>query len=142
MIIAIYEGLSQALAGENSLPVLTQVLKCLACLIQATPFHKWRNGFVSNFVKYVRRLVYHKDPTIQVAALMVMEFLISVKEKTKEIAQCVGIPEEGFNIPHVNPSYLQLMKLSNLQMKKKLLIRTTKKKPRVTSLNAIVKIKT
>lgn len=34
MILSIYESLTQALSAESSLPVLTQILKCLGVLIQ------------------------------------------------------------------------------------------------------------
>lgn len=88
-----YEPTSQALSAESSLPVLTQVVKCLTDLIQATPIHRLGSGLVTNFViKYIRRLICHKDPTIQVAALMVMTFLISVQDITEEISECVGTP--------------------------------------------------
>ncbi|XP_055837462.1 HEAT repeat-containing protein 6 isoform X2 [Episyrphus balteatus] len=93
MIIAMYEVLTQALANESSLPVLTQILKCLTVLIQATPFHRLKPGLVTEFVKSIRKLVYHKDPTVQVAALMVMEFLISTPDITTEISEIVGIPK-------------------------------------------------
>lgn len=88
-----YATLTQALSAENSLPVLTQILKCLAVLVQSTSFQKIQKpiGFIRDFVKYIRRLVYHKDATIKVAALIVMEFLIAGGEITNEIAECVGL---------------------------------------------------
>lgn len=57
-----YAMLTQALANESSLPVLTQILKCLAVLIQATSFNKFKQptGMVTEFVIYIRRLVHHK----------------------------------------------------------------------------------
>lgn len=88
-----YTTLTHALSTENSLPVLTQILKCLAVLVQSTSFHKLQkpSGFIRDFVKFIRRLVYHKDATIKVAALIVMEFLITGGEITNEIAECVGL---------------------------------------------------
>lgn len=61
-IRVLYSMLTQALASESSLPVLTQILKCLAVLIQSTSFHKLKQptGLVSKFVIYIRRLVHHK----------------------------------------------------------------------------------
>lgn len=88
-----YATLTQALSTENSLPVLTQILKCLAVLVQSTSFQKLQKpaGFIRDFVKFIRRLVYHKDATIKVAALIVMEFLIAGGEITNEIVECVGL---------------------------------------------------
>lgn len=90
-----YATLTQALSTENSLPVLTQILKCLAVLVQSTSFQKLQKpvGFIRDFVKLIRRLVYHKDATIKVAALIVMEFLIAGGEITNEIADCVGLTQ-------------------------------------------------
>ncbi|XP_038119587.1 HEAT repeat-containing protein 6 [Culex quinquefasciatus] len=87
-----YDMMTQALADESDLSVLTQILKCLTVFIQATPFHRLRTGIVTKFVRFVRILTRHKDPTIKVGALMVMGFLISVSEITPEISAVVGIP--------------------------------------------------
>uniref|UniRef100_A0A182PQC7 HEAT repeat-containing protein 6 n=1 Tax=Anopheles epiroticus TaxID=199890 RepID=A0A182PQC7_9DIPT len=91
MIIEMYAMLTQALTLESDLTVLTQLLKGLTVFIQATPFHRLRVGIASRFVKIVRPLVRHRDPTIKVAALMVMGYLISVPDMTEEIAGLVGI---------------------------------------------------
>lgn len=89
----LYANLTQALANESSLPVLTQILKCLAALVQSTSFQKLQKppGIVRKFVTLLRRLAYHKDPTIKVATLIVMEFLIARPEITEEISDCVGL---------------------------------------------------
>lgn len=93
MITEMYEMITQALADESDYSVLTQILKCLTVFIQATPFHRLKRGIVTKFVRFVRILTRHKDPTIKVGALMVMGFLISVSEMTPEIADIVGIPK-------------------------------------------------
>lgn len=92
-IRVLYITLTQALNNESSLPVLTQILKCLATLVQSTSFQKLQNppGLIRKFVSLIRRLVHHKDPTIKVAALIVMEFLIARSEITNEISDCVGL---------------------------------------------------
>lgn len=61
-IVVLYSTLTHALAGESSLPVLTQILKCLAVLVQSTSFQKLQNapGLIKGFVVYIRRLVHHK----------------------------------------------------------------------------------
>ncbi|XP_058462636.1 HEAT repeat-containing protein 6 [Malaya genurostris] len=93
MIIEMYEMITQTLANESDYSVLTQILKCLTVFIQATPFHRLRKGIVTKFVRFVRILTRHKDPTIKVGALMVMGFLISTTEITPEISLLVCIPK-------------------------------------------------
>lgn len=89
----LYITLTQALANENSLPVLIQILRCLATLVQSTSFQKLQkpSGMIRKFVALIRRLVHHKDPTVKVAALIVMEFLVARPEITDEISDCVGV---------------------------------------------------
>ncbi|XP_023298527.2 HEAT repeat-containing protein 6 [Lucilia cuprina] len=91
-VLAIYKSLTTILSSESSLPVLTQALKCLAVLVQASPFQQFERGFVQNFVKDVKPLIYHRDAAIQVSALMVMEFLVALPETTDDIAESVGLP--------------------------------------------------
>lgn len=93
MIAFTYEKLTQALIKEGDLTVLTQILKCISIFVNVTPFHRLRNGIVSGFVKYVRLLVRHKDPTIKVAALIVIKNLILLPEMTTEILELVEIPK-------------------------------------------------
>lgn len=92
-IRVLYMTLTQALSNENSLPVLIQILRCLASLVQATSFQKLLHppGLIRKFVALIRRLVHHKDTTIKVASLIVMEFLIARSEITDEISDCVGV---------------------------------------------------
>lgn len=92
-IRVLYISLTQALHNESSLPVLTQILKCLAILVQSTTFQKLQKppGLISKFVSLIRRLVHHKDTTIKLGALIVMEFLIARTEITDEIYDCVGL---------------------------------------------------
>jgi hypothetical protein len=58
--------------GERSIPVLVMVLKCLAALVQATPYHRLAPGLVTKVVRNVKPFVYHKDFTVQVTALVVL----------------------------------------------------------------------
>lgn len=92
-IHVLYMSLTQALHNESSLPVLTQILKCLAILVQSTSFPKLQrpSGFIGKFVSLIRRLVHHKDTTIKLGSLIVMEFLIARPEITDEISACVGV---------------------------------------------------
>lgn len=73
--------------------MLIQILRCLATLVQATSFQKLQKppGLIRKLVAYIRRLVHHKDPTVKVASLIVMEFLVARPEITDEITDCVGV---------------------------------------------------
>ena len=93
MICSMYDKITQSLIKEGDLTVLTQILKCLSVFIQVTPFHRLKSGIVTGFIKYVRILICHKDPTIKVAALSAMGNLISINEITPEIYELVEIPK-------------------------------------------------
>lgn len=92
-IRVMYATLAKALATENSYTVLPQILKCLAILIQSTTFQRLRKlcAIVCDTISLIKRLVYHKDPTVRVAALIVMEFLIVGNETTSEITEYLGL---------------------------------------------------
>lgn len=93
MITFTYDKLTQALIKEGDLTVLTQILKCISIFIPVTPFHRLKTGIVTGFIKYVRLLIRHKDPTVKVAALIVMGNLISISDLTSEIYELVEIPK-------------------------------------------------
>lgn len=90
-IIATYRILTKALSSESNVGVIIQILKCFSSLIQATPFHKLDSGMISNVVKYVRKLVHHKDLDIKVSSLVIIGFLLAVPEKTVEIKELLGL---------------------------------------------------
>lgn len=66
----LHRTLSLAL-NDNSVPVLMQALKCLAALVQATPYHKMEQGLITKIIRNVKVYLYHRDSTVQVAALIV-----------------------------------------------------------------------
>ncbi|KAJ8927250.1 hypothetical protein NQ314_020301 [Rhamnusium bicolor] len=79
-------GLSLAL-NEMSVPVLTQVLKCFAALVQATPYHRMSQGIITKVVRNVKRFIYYKDASVQVTALIVLGCTLAsepVISETKE----------------------------------------------------------
>lgn len=94
-IIATYRILTKALSGESHVAVIIQLLKCFSSLIQATPFHKLETGMVTNLVKYIRKLVHHKDLDVKVSSLVIIGFLLAVPEKTKEIREQLGLSLVG-----------------------------------------------
>jgi hypothetical protein len=56
----LHQSLCMALAMENSVPVITQLLKCLAALIQNTPYHRLKPGLITHLVGNVRPYLRHK----------------------------------------------------------------------------------
>ncbi|KAJ6634291.1 HEAT repeat-containing protein 6 [Pseudolycoriella hygida] len=101
MILSMYSSINQALSTEGSLPVLIQVLKCLASLVEATPFNRLNDGLITRIMGLLRRLVYHKDPSIQVNALIVISLIIKHNDITKEISDCIGAPQINGKKPKV-----------------------------------------
>ncbi|KAH8411798.1 hypothetical protein KR215_011263, partial [Drosophila sulfurigaster] len=91
-VLAAYGQLTGILQREFAPPVLTQCLKCLAVLVQATPFDQLQMGFVYEFVPHVKKLARHMDTGVKVSALLVMEMLVATTRLTQEIACAVGLP--------------------------------------------------
>lgn len=91
-VLEAYRQLITILEREYAPPVLLQCLKCLAVLVQATPFEQLQMGFVYEFVPHVKKLAGHVDTSIKVSALLVMEMLVSMPRLTQEIACAVGLP--------------------------------------------------
>ncbi|XP_037727779.1 HEAT repeat-containing protein 6 [Drosophila subpulchrella] len=97
-VFATYRTLSVILEREYTPPVLTQCLKCLAVLVQATPFDQLEMGFVYGFVGHVKKLAKSADPQVAVSALLVMEMLVGTAKLTPEIASSVGLAPSHRNI--------------------------------------------
>lgn len=95
MVATTYKMLTKVLSTEMHISVTIQLLKCFSSLIQATPFHRLDRGLVTNFVKYVRLLIYHKDWDVRVSSFMVIGFLLSVTDVTQEIQECIGMPAQN-----------------------------------------------
>ncbi|KAK9885381.1 hypothetical protein WA026_010880 [Henosepilachna vigintioctopunctata] len=76
MIIELHHFLSLALS-EKVLPVLAQVLKCYAALVQASPYHRLNAGLITKVVRSMKQLIHYKDPTIQVGALIVIGCILA-----------------------------------------------------------------
>ncbi|XP_017136587.1 HEAT repeat-containing protein 6 [Drosophila miranda] len=91
-VMTVYRSLTSILDREYAPPVLTQCLKCLAILVQATPFDHLEMGFVYEFVLPVKRLAKTGGNTpVTVAALLVMEMLVATPRLTQEMASAVGL---------------------------------------------------
>ncbi|KAH8400458.1 hypothetical protein KR222_000449 [Zaprionus bogoriensis] len=91
-VLQAYGQLTTILEREYAPPVLTQCLRCLAVLVQATPFEQLHMGFVYEFVPHVKKLARHMDTGVKVSALLVMEMLVATPRLTQEIACAIGLP--------------------------------------------------
>lgn len=70
---AMVQGLHQCLClalKENYIPVLTQTLKCVALLVQATPYHRLSPGLITNIVKNVKPFIRHRGKNTNVATCL------------------------------------------------------------------------
>ncbi|KAG5900627.1 hypothetical protein JTB14_005905 [Gonioctena quinquepunctata] len=84
----IHRGLSLALS-EMSVPVLIQVLKCFAALVQATPYHRMSPGLVTKVVRNVKHFVYNKDASVQVTALIVLGCVLASEPVLQETMEAM-----------------------------------------------------
>lgn len=87
MIKEMHKGLCLALS-DHSIPVLNMVLKCLASLIQATPYHRLNPGLIVKIVRNVKVLIYHYDPTVQVTAMIVLGCILATEASIAETKDC------------------------------------------------------
>lgn len=94
-ICSLYDQLSQCLSKEGNLTVLAQILKCISTFVTVTSFSRLSQGVVTKFMDHVKILIRHKDPTIQVASLIVVKNLISIKNVIPEIYESVEIPRNS-----------------------------------------------
>nr|XP_017030582.1 HEAT repeat-containing protein 6 [Drosophila kikkawai] len=90
-VLSAYRSLCSILEREYAPPVLTQCLKCLAVLVQATPFEQLEMGFVYEFVGHVKKLIKSADSPVAVSALLVMEMLVATPKLTPEMASAIGL---------------------------------------------------
>ncbi|XP_017869826.1 PREDICTED: HEAT repeat-containing protein 6 [Drosophila arizonae] len=107
-VMEAYRQLAGILEREFVPPVLTQCLKCLAVLVQATPFEQLQMGIVYEFVPHVKILTRHADTSVKVSALLVMEMLVATPRLTQEMACAVGLPlkeRRAVNMLHASPRH-------------------------------------
>ncbi|KRT79059.1 HEAT domain-containing protein [Oryctes borbonicus] len=83
MILEMHRCLRFAL-NENSIPVLTQVLRCLAELVQASPYHRLSPGIITKVVRSVKVFLDHKDTAVQVRTLIVLGCILASEPPAPE----------------------------------------------------------
>lgn len=72
----IYTTINDILGKETHITVITQILKCLCTLVGATTFNNVLLPVMENYLKHTRDLLQHKDLTIKVACLSVVETVL------------------------------------------------------------------
>ncbi|KAK3910632.1 HEAT repeat-containing protein 6 [Frankliniella fusca] len=92
MLRELHRSLAQALAAENAVLALTQLLRVVAILVQNTPYHRLQPGLLTKIVRSVRPLTVHKDVNIQVAALTVLGAVVAVLPSVPELTFCLMKP--------------------------------------------------
>ncbi|KAK5641733.1 hypothetical protein RI129_010280 [Pyrocoelia pectoralis] len=75
MVTDLHKCLRLAL-NENYVTVLLQVFKCLAALVQASPYHRLMPGIIQKIIRNVKIYITHRDAAVQVAALIVLECVL------------------------------------------------------------------
>ncbi|XP_059052046.1 HEAT repeat-containing protein 6 [Achroia grisella] len=89
VITCMHQVLVSILDSERSHAVIIVALKCCAALVQATAYHKMREGLISDLVRSTRKFLVHRDVTLQVGALITMGCVLSVDPKVDEIQKSV-----------------------------------------------------
>ncbi|OAD62957.1 HEAT repeat-containing protein 6, partial [Eufriesea mexicana] len=90
MIKELHFTLSLILYEETNVAVLTHGLKCAAALIQGTPYVRLKAGLATKLMRNCRPYIFHKDPTVRVAALSVFEAIASCDPITQEIFEILA----------------------------------------------------
>jgi hypothetical protein len=79
MVRELHQALCLALTMENSIPVITQLLKSLAALVQNTPYHRLEPGLITKIVRNVRPRLRHKGNPNTYFTLVKIVFLCLTK---------------------------------------------------------------
>ncbi|KAJ2949139.1 hypothetical protein O0L34_g6080 [Tuta absoluta] len=89
MITCMHKVLVSILDSERNHAVIIVTLKCCAALVQATPYHKMKEGLISELVRATRKFLVHRDVTLQVGALITMGCVLSVDPKVDEVIKAI-----------------------------------------------------
>nr|XP_050863455.1 HEAT repeat-containing protein 6 isoform X1 [Vespula vulgaris] len=90
MVKELHFTLSLVLNTEKNAAVLTHLLKCIAALIQGTPYAKLKPGLATKLIRNCRSHIQHKDPTVKVATFLVFEGLVWNDPITPEIFEILA----------------------------------------------------
>ncbi|XP_043250124.1 HEAT repeat-containing protein 6 isoform X1 [Colletes gigas] len=108
MIKELHFTVSLVLNSDKNVAVLTHALKCAAALIQGTPYSRLKTGLATKLMKNCGPYIFHKDPTVRVAALSAFEAVASHDPVTPEIFDILA-KQSTLNIesehPYLNTSH-------------------------------------
>ncbi|XP_053979487.1 HEAT repeat-containing protein 6 [Hylaeus volcanicus] len=90
MIKELHFTLSLVLNSDKNVAVLTHALKCAAALIQGTSYSRLKTGLATKLMRNCRPYIFHKDPTVRVAALSAFEAIASCDPMTIEIHEILA----------------------------------------------------
>ncbi|XP_035439500.2 HEAT repeat-containing protein 6 [Spodoptera frugiperda] len=90
MIVCLHKVLTTILDNERNRAATIVALKCCAALVQATPYHKMKEGLITQLVMSTRKFLVHKDTTLQVGALITMGCVLSIDPKVDEVLKAIG----------------------------------------------------
>ncbi|KAJ8873284.1 hypothetical protein PR048_026918 [Dryococelus australis] len=79
MVQELHRVLCLAVLAENSLVVLVALLRCLAALVQNTPFHRLPPTLAPRVISVARNFIQHADAKVQVGSLTVLGSLAAVE---------------------------------------------------------------
>ncbi|CAG9102480.1 unnamed protein product [Plutella xylostella] len=88
-ITNLHKVLVTILDSERVASVNLVALKCSAALVQATPYHKMKEGLISELVRSCRKFLVHRDVTLQVGALITMGCVLSINPTVDEVLKSV-----------------------------------------------------
>lgn len=90
MVRGLQRALILALVSETSTPVLTQVLLCVAALVQAVQIQRLAPDFVAKFARHLKPMIDHSESNVSVAALTAFGMIASVEPALPEVSNVLG----------------------------------------------------
>ncbi|GBP30966.1 HEAT repeat-containing protein 6 [Eumeta japonica] len=103
-ILCMHKVLFGILEQERNHSVILVALKCCDALIQATPYHKMKNGLICELVRLTRKFLIHREVTLQVGALITMGCILSIDPKVEEVTKAVQKDTASTKVLELNKS--------------------------------------
>lgn len=85
-----FEHLKDILSNVKSMVIIAQALKCIASLVQVTPFQQFDSTFLKEFIIFIKPYINSNDFTVQTGGLMVFENLIRSLDMTSDLIESLG----------------------------------------------------
>ncbi|KOB75437.1 putative HEAT repeat containing 6 [Operophtera brumata] len=111
IITCMHRVLNSILEAERSHAVILVALKCCAALVQATPYHKMKEGLISELVKSARKFLIHR-----VGALITMGCVLSIDTKKDEVLKSIDKDTVFLNINTSQTPNLNMSQTPNINI--------------------------